>query len=373
MKRLALLLWLVITTVAAFSQQTPTEELLQWRSSILQQKDKAMTTMDLSVLKDATLYWWDGEVVLQMMGSGEDDNELLMYNVAANTICYTIKATGATGTDESRGLTISLYKMGDNYLMVEREDGKVYNILTQVTVEQPVWNFIDLHDMLDGIYTSSDGKQYLFGMPEMFEGVDEETRDPGLFDTIQEQRDEVADYSFLIQYGMGRMSRGGAFATTEEIERPGAGGAGALMGPMEWGFNLTDEGLEGKVIHDEPTVDHMPSITKEFTLKKIQSPYKGVDGIWAFASVRPLNRQMLTHFPKEILRLMRNEIFARHGERFTSDQAIQDYFDRQPWYKASSRPTPLTALEKLNVSLIKSIEDHIKAMEFEISNFDFDN
>lgn len=364
---------MVITAITAFSQRNPTEELQKWRSLMMQQKDKAITTMDLSVLKDSTIYWWDGDLVLQMIGSGEDDDEFLMFNVSTNTPCYTIKATGSTGRDESRGLTVSLHKMGNTYLMMEREDGKLYNILIQVTVEQPVWDFIDLHDMLDGIYQSSDKKQYLFGLPEMFEGVDEETRDPGLFDTINEQRDEVADYSFLIQYGMGRMSHGGAFANTEGIEQPGVGGAGALMGPMEWGFNLTDEGLEGKVIHEEPTVDHMPSITEEFTLKKIQSPYKGVDGIWAFASVRPLNRQMLTHFPKEILRLMRNEIFARHGERFTSDQAIQDYFDRQPWYKASSRPTPLTALEKLNVSLIKSIEDHIKAMEFEISNFDFDN
>lgn len=364
---------MVITAITAFSQRNPTQELQKWRSLMMQQKDKAITTMDLSVLKDSTIYWWDGDLVLQMIGSGENDDEFLMFNVSANTPCYTIKATGSTGRDESRGLTVSLHKMGNTYLMMEREDGKLYNILIQVTVEQPVWDFIDLHDMLDGIYQSSDEKQYLFGLPEMFEGVDEETRDPGLFYMINEQRDEVADYSFLIQYGMGRMSHGGAFANTEGIEQPGAGGAGALMGPMEWGFNLTDEGLEGKVIHDEPTVDHMPSITEEFTLKKTQSPYKGVDGIWAFASVRPLNRQMLTHFPKEILRLMRNEIFARHGERFTSDQAIQDYFDRQPWYKASARPTPLTALEKLNVSLIKSIEDHIKAMEFEISNFDFDN
>ena len=362
---------MVITAITAFSQRNPTQELQKWRSLMMQQKDKAITTMDLSVLKDSTIYWWDGDLVLQMIGSGEDDDEFLMFNVSANTPCYTIKATGSTGRDESRGLTVSLHKMGNTYLMMEREDGKLYNILIQVTVEQPVWDFIDLHDMLDGIYQSSDKKQYLFGLPEMFEGVDEETRDPGLFDTINEQRDEVADYSFLIQYGMGRMSHGGAFANTEGIEQPGAGGAGALMGPMEWGFNLTDEGLEGKVIHDEPTVDHMPSITEEFTLKKTQSPYKGVDGIWAFASVRPLNRQMLTHFPKEILRLMRNEIFARHGERFSSDQTIQDYFDRQPWYKASARPTPLTALEKLNVSLIKTIEEHIKAMEFEISNFNY--
>lgn len=147
---------MVITAITAFSQRNPTQELQKWRSLMMQQKDKAITTMDLSVLKDSTIYWWDGDLVLQMIGSGEDDDEFLMFNVSANTPCYTIKATGSTGRDESRGLTVSLHKMGNTYLMMEREDGKLYNILVQVTVEQPVWDFIDLHDMLDGIYQSSD-------------------------------------------------------------------------------------------------------------------------------------------------------------------------------------------------------------------------
>ena len=66
---------------------------------------------------------------------------------------------------------------------------------------------------------------------------------------------------------------------------------------------------------------------------------------------------MLVRFPKEILRLMRNEIYARHGVKFRSDAMIQAYFDRQPWYKPSTNPSRLTGLEMLNVSLIKSVEE----------------
>ena len=89
-------------------------------------------------------------------------------------------------------------------------------------------------------------------------------------------------------------------------------------------------------------------------LTKVQCPWQGIDGKWAFASVIPLTHELLKLFPKETLELMRAEIYARHGDTFKS-AANQKYFDQQPWYKKSGKKVILTDIEKFNVALIKQV------------------
>ena len=64
-----------------------------------------------------------------------------------------------------------------------------------------------------------------------------------------------------------------------------------------------------------------------------------------------------TYRTKEVLTLMRNEIFARHGYRF-SDPTLKNYFESCDWYKpaTSNSEVRLSELESLNVSLIKYCE-----------------
>lgn len=65
----------------------------------------------------------------------------------------------------------------------------------------------------------------------------------------------------------------------------------------------------------------------------------------------------------EDLRILRNEIFAKHGRIF-KDAKLQKYFEAQPWYKADSTftddkiPTVLSETEFKNVSTIKSAEEN---------------
>lgn len=55
------------------------------------------------------------------------------------------------------------------------------------------------------------------------------------------------------------------------------------------------------------------------------------------------------------LKIMRNEIFARHGYAFqTAD--MRDYFGRQPWYTSRSRSVSLSQIEQYNVQFIKRHE-----------------
>ena len=58
------------------------------------------------------------------------------------------------------------------------------------------------------------------------------------------------------------------------------------------------------------------------------------------------------------LRLLRNEIYARHGRQFKS-QLLQEYFDNMSWYQANPAFTEkqLTKVDVTNIRLIKSVED----------------
>ena len=55
------------------------------------------------------------------------------------------------------------------------------------------------------------------------------------------------------------------------------------------------------------------------------------------------------------LRLMRNEIYARHGYIF-QDEKLQAYFDRKNWYHRVSRDVKLNDIEQYNVNALKRIE-----------------
>ena len=61
---------------------------------------------------------------------------------------------------------------------------------------------------------------------------------------------------------------------------------------------------------------------------------------------------------KKQLRLMRNEIFARHGRPFRS-QDLHDYFTNKCWYKVNIEysDSVLTSADRNNVLTIRSVED----------------
>ena len=70
-----------------------------------------------------------------------------------------------------------------------------------------------------------------------------------------------------------------------------------------------------------------------------------------------LNTSYLGRFSKDQLRIMRNEILARHGWKFQSKD-LQEYFGKQPWYKPgnNNNAIKLHIIEQLNIQLIKSEE-----------------
>ncbi len=73
-----------------------------------------------------------------------------------------------------------------------------------------------------------------------------------------------------------------------------------------------------------------------------------------------ISEQMLAGLSLHELRLLRNEVYARHGRIFRA-QWLQQYFDLQPWYTAdeSFKDEELSGSDKVNVETIVKYENRI--------------
>ena len=74
-------------------------------------------------------------------------------------------------------------------------------------------------------------------------------------------------------------------------------------------------------------------------------------------SQKLLTASELTGFSDYDLKIMRNEIFARHGYIF-NDNNLREYFSKQSWYNPqyADVSTMLTDLERSNIGLLKELE-----------------
>ena len=81
-------------------------------------------------------------------------------------------------------------------------------------------------------------------------------------------------------------------------------------------------------------------------------------GKYTFASMRALDSLELTKYTKQELRIMRNEIFARYGYIFKSED-LKQYFGSQRWYSPTRENVDkfITDLEKKNMVLILKQEN----------------
>ncbi len=78
------------------------------------------------------------------------------------------------------------------------------------------------------------------------------------------------------------------------------------------------------------------------------------------SSTRVYSQSELDGLTKAELRLARNEIYARHGRKFDS-QDLQDYFNSQPWYNGTIAPedfdpSVLSSIEQQNIAAIEQAE-----------------
>ena len=84
------------------------------------------------------------------------------------------------------------------------------------------------------------------------------------------------------------------------------------------------------------------------------------DYILPQSSTEVLTEEDIEGLSAEELLLARNEIYARHGRKFSTPE-IQAYFDSKSWYNGTISPedfdtSVLNSTERANVSFIKSHE-----------------
>lgn len=78
-------------------------------------------------------------------------------------------------------------------------------------------------------------------------------------------------------------------------------------------------------------------------------------GIYPFTSLRKVTYDDVAYLSAKELRIMRNEIYARHGYIFKSKD-LRTYFLNQGWYVPVSREVELSEVEMYNVNFIRQFE-----------------
>lgn len=119
-------------------------------------------------------------------------------------------------------------------------------------------------------------------------------------------------------------------------------------------------------IPEEAATAAMPTLAGQGSM-----PYGSVQGtnaavvsseyILPESSSRLLTYTDIAGLTKEQLRLARNEIYARHGRLFTTDE-LQNYFNGKSWYRGTISASVfsesmLSQIEKDNIKLIQQRED----------------
>lgn len=82
----------------------------------------------------------------------------------------------------------------------------------------------------------------------------------------------------------------------------------------------------------------------------------GTMGRWPMTASAPLQHTMLKHLSTTALLYMRSEILARHGATFKNSPKLRNYFNRQPWYEPGDDAYHLSAIELMNIEIIKTEE-----------------
>ena len=88
---------------------------------------------------------------------------------------------------------------------------------------------------------------------------------------------------------------------------------------------------------------------------KSEIAYNSSDEYYHITGSRKLTYDDIRGLSSRELRIMRNEIYARHGYIF-QDAMLRDHFMQKPWYTPQTKNVALSSIEQYNVLFIKSYE-----------------
>jgi hypothetical protein len=114
--------------------------------------------------------------------------------------------------------------------------------------------------------------------------------------------------------------------------------------------------------NDDEDFEKGKLLYKLILTKNSQPCSENIPGEYGFASVIPLTVDIVSFYSLEELKILRNEIFARHGYIFTNSE-LKKYFESNNWYKPISTDVyeRLSDIERLNLEQIKLIQTENKS------------
>jgi hypothetical protein len=98
--------------------------------------------------------------------------------------------------------------------------------------------------------------------------------------------------------------------------------------------------------------------SQELSLRVLWPEKSSDEMILAVSSERKLTNDDVGSLDVARLRLARNEIFARHGYKFSSKE-LAYYFEATSWYRPVDTSVQLSDIERYNVEYLRMLEDEI--------------
>lgn len=270
------------------------------------------------------------------------------------------KVTGGTVksefSDDKQAQLVITEGNGKKYSMLHIKDSKghlthIYTPLDKSVID--VWgtHFIDLNNVyltLRGRYLDNKGNLYVFTLGDLTNNL-KEVKDPSSFNPGERE-----DGCILITpEGTERLE----FAEEYDFTIPVFKMDGIYVKAQQ-----TLKGLEIRYIKDFEDIKN-PEGTPTEGIYKMLYPDPNTPR-FLFTADQVINEGLLEQYDYQTLRLMRNEIMARHGYSFNSPD-LQSYFDKTSWYKPVSQDIKLSPVEKINVEIIKLVENRKKQEEAE--------
>lgn len=281
--------------------------------------------------------WMTGDLVFVMNGS-EDNLTFMGGSCHEGGYRFALKPTETSGI-----YTLASLDEGSDYAAV----GRAGDIVKYIHDSRNAWHFLEV--IHNGLVS-----EIVF----RYNADDDDLYTKMTFDQMAQMNGEYVDekgQKYLFDYGdciLGSLvPNKTSFKFGEEYETPSNI---IVVGNNSFFYNITLTGMElYKATYDESS-DYWDKGDLYARLKYID---KG-EGRFPWTNMMMINRSMVRGFDKKTLRIMRNEILARHGYNFTSKD-LKDYFSSKSWYLpvVDNSTIKLSLGEQAAVDIIKSEEN----------------
>ncbi len=225
------------------------------------------------------------------------------YKYGATYVKATLKTINCPGS----GIT--------KYLYFEDKNGKMLGVMPQMTDDYG-GETIET-DVLAGTYKGSDGKTYIFSGKSLI---------------INGQSSDIEPLKCEMGYVNGFKYKG-----------------------QKYCFRISENGIN---LYTTTTDDGEFEYEPEKLWVKLTIDQEKNQGRWAITKNKIVMSGYVGYFSKSLCRVMRNEIYARHGYNFASAD-LKAHFSKMSWYKpvADNSKIQLSELEQLNIAILKLCED----------------